>query len=183
MSSKDPFPALHIFTNIRRAWLPILLLGLAAVLPSQAAPYAPNGSVPASLAPLMPPGWDLTNLPARIWVAPGGTGTGSAPNNALGSIQAALNLSQPGTLILVQAGTYTEKLTFPANGTDTQPIVIVSADGLHQATIQYLGGDDCTITGSKNRNIAIIGMHIVGSGDDDPDGDGDNSPIKYTLRL
>ncbi len=141
--------------------------------------YTPDGSVPTGLDNLMPSSWDLTTVTNRIWVASGGTGDGTSESTPLGSIQDAIDDATAGTVILVKAGTYYESLEIKkglgtANGTNTSPILLVSADGPEQAVVQS-SGNVCTISSSKISNWGIIGFKVVGSGSKTS---GDNSPIK-----
>lgn len=63
------------------------------------------------------------------YVTPGGTGnrSGQAPENALGSIQAALDVAQPGDTIHLGNGDYYEDLATKRHGTAAAPIVLTGA--------------------------------------------------------
>jgi len=140
-------------------------------------PFFPDGALPVTLIHHMPATWDLTTVSHKLWVAQGGTGNGAAPGNALGSIQAAIDQATPGTAILVQAGTYAGPLTINStvSGTDASPILIVSADGVNAAAITSTG-EVSTITGSKSKNIGLIGFQVMSGANGT---DSDSSAIKF----
>jgi len=139
--------------------------------------FAPDGALPVTLTNHMPATWDLGTVNRKLWVAQGGTGNGSSPGNALGSIQTAISQATPGTAILVQAGIYAGALTINStiSGTDTSPILLVSADGVNAATITSTG-EVSTITGSKSKNIGLIGFQVVAGANGT---DSDSSAIKF----
>jgi Ca2+-binding RTX toxin-like protein len=104
-------------------------------------------------------------VPSRvIWVSPGGSNANSGAEGApLQTIQAAVDKAkgQPGTAIMVKAGTYNENVKLNGlHGTPDKPILLVSADGPQAAKI--VGGPSAaTITGYGVSNLGIKGFHVV----------------------
>ncbi len=169
----------------------IALFGFAGTLSAQ--PYAPSGAAEYVMDNYMPSTWQLSTVTNKIWVAPGGTGDGSSESSPLDSIQDAVNQATAGTVILVKAGTYNEALVlsaFPSidantglpvpavptsDGTDTSPILLVSADGLEAATIESPAGLHSTIESWRIQNWGIIGFHVICNNNS---GNQDKSPLK-----
>mgnify|MGYP003108599696 CR=1 FL=1 len=169
-----PFPFSSLERLLRRGVSASCFIGL-----SICSGFSPDGSVPGNLDDLMPSSWDLTTVSNQIWVAPGGTGDGTSESSPLGVIQSAIDEATPGTVILVKAGTYLEDLAITkgegvANGTNSSPILLVSADGPEQAVIQS-SGNVTTVRSSRISNWGVIGFKIIGSGSKTS---GDNSPVK-----
>ena len=95
------------------------------------------------------------------------------------TVQAGLNAAQPGDRIVVAAGVYAEKITFPRDGTATQPIVLEAAPGGRPVLDGTgLGGCDMvlidtrswvSITGFEIRNNLGVsdcsGVRVLGHGD------------------
>jgi parallel beta-helix repeat protein len=104
--------------------------------------------------------------PGQIWVATTGddhAGDGSAAN-PFGSIQHAIDLAQPGTVIKVRGGTYQEALTLRKSGLPDAPIKLVSADGIGAAEIKPVGNAEVhAITGQAVQNWTISGFAITGT--------------------
>ena len=100
-----------------------------------------------------------------IWVSPDGddaSGDGSE-QSPLASIQAAADRAEPGTAVMVRAGSYYENVEITTSGTDDAPIWFVSADGRGEAHIiptdQYRG----TIVGRGTDNLIIRDFMIDGA--------------------
>ncbi|MBI5426450.1 MAG: hypothetical protein HZA32_20425 [Opitutae bacterium] len=141
------------------------------------------GSAPSSggreLAQFMPKTWKADKFVKTIWVSPAGNGDGTSRSSALRSIQAAISKTEPGTLILVTAGTYDENLTISrdaeaANGSDEHPIFLVSADGCGAALVRS-GQNLTTLDANRIQNWAVIGFQFVAASSLT---DGDQSPFK-----
>jgi len=111
-----------------------------------------------------------------LWVSPNGSnsnsGTAAAPFQ---TIQAAINAAQPGTAIMVEAGTYTENLNFSKSGTSSAPIWLVSADGTGQAHIVPATNSTSTIQGYGVHDLIIQGFDITSP----QNTSGDNDGIKF----
>jgi hypothetical protein len=72
------------------------------------------------------------------FVAPGGTGNGST-SNPFGSIQAGLNVAQPGDIVTVRSGTYAEGLSTVRGGNSAQPILLRAESGRGSVLVTRLG--------------------------------------------
>jgi len=76
------------------------------------------------------------------------------------SISDAIRRAQPGTDILVRAGTYNEAVAFTRSGTGGAPIRLISADGKGAARIvSYKTG----IYGFGTKNAGVFGFHVTAS--------------------
>src|SRR5262249_36544677 len=88
-------------------------------------------------------GVTFRNLPVTYYVDrnnPNATDTGSGAGSAttpFKTIQAAANKATAGNVVLVLAGTYSEKVTVKSSGTSSAPVVFTAADG---ATVTVTGG-------------------------------------------
>lgn len=141
------------------------------------------GSAPSSgakaVAQFMPKTWKADKFEKTIWVSPEGNGDGTSRSSALRSIQAAIAKTEPGTLILVTAGTYDENLTIArdagaANGSDQHPIFLVSADGVGAALVRS-GQNLTTLDANRIQNWAVIGFQFIAAASLT---EGDQSPFK-----
>jgi len=112
-----------------------------------------------------------------LWVeqdAPSG-GDGSA-EHPFSTIQDALDMAEPGTVVMVRAGTYEENIDFSSGGREGADITLMSADGVgaaiitaadpHHDTIQIDGHDHITIDGfelhgSHDPSRQIVHIHAV----------------------
>lgn len=96
-----------------------------------------------------------------VWVSAsasqGGTGSEASPFK---TIQQAVNGAQPGTTIMVKAGTYTENVSLKASGTTDAPITIVSADGAGQAVIKPASSSYDTLRVGGYDHVVIDGFTI-----------------------
>jgi len=76
----------------------------------------------------------------QIWyVAPGGTGDGSAASAPLGRVQQGMQAAQPGDTVLVAPGTYAELISTVRPGLDGAPITVKSAAGRGAAIVTRAG--------------------------------------------
>jgi hypothetical protein len=75
---------------------------------------------------------------AEYHVATGATGDGSA-SNPFGLIQEAIEVAQPGDVILVRPGTYAESLDSVRDGLREAPIVVRSSDGRGTVIVTAVG--------------------------------------------
>jgi hypothetical protein len=101
----------------------------------------------------------------QVFVSPDGDddwGDGSE-GSPLATIQAAADRAEPGTAVMVRAGSYYENVEITTSGTDDAPIWFVSADGRGEAEIiptdQYRG----TIVGRGTDNLIIRDFSIDGA--------------------
>ncbi|GGE49016.1 hypothetical protein GCM10007276_27670 [Agaricicola taiwanensis] len=109
---------------------------------------------------------DITKMTptSTIWVqagaAAGGDGSQDRP---FSTIQQAVSSANPGTAIMVRAGTYVENVKLPISaGTDTAPIWLVSADGIGAAHIIAKSATAPVIKGLGTDNYMIDGFTIEG---------------------
>lgn len=96
-----------------------------------------------------------------LWVAISGDDSGSgAHDDPLRSIQAALGKATPGTAVRVRAGIYDGSVVLDGvHGTADAPIILISADGLHEATING-ATDNAAIRGHRTSNVGVFGFHL-----------------------
>jgi len=76
------------------------------------------------------------------------------------SISDAIRRAQPGTDILVSAGTYHEAVAFSRSGKEGAPIRLISADGKGAARIV---SNKTGIYGFGTRNVGVFGFHVTAS--------------------
>jgi hypothetical protein len=82
--------------------------------------------------------WESRAFAAEWFVVPGGTGNGSSAA-PFGRIQDGLNWAQPGDIVTVLPGTYTETLESVRNGTAAQPILIRAQGARGTTVVTYPG--------------------------------------------
>jgi hypothetical protein len=75
---------------------------------------------------------------AEWFVAPGGAGSGSS-EDPFGSIQSAIDAAQPGDVITIRPGTYSEALTTARNGAESSPIRLRAAEGRGSVVVTASG--------------------------------------------
>lgn len=101
---------------------------------------------------------------SRIWVSPTGDDRGDGSEGSpLATIQAAADRAEPGTAILVKAGSYYENVEITNSGLDDQPIWFISADGPGEANIIPTNQNRATIVGRGTDNIVIRDFTIDGA--------------------
>lgn len=91
------------------------------------------------------------------FVAVGGTGNGTAAA-PLGSIQAALQVAQPGDTVTVQPGTYAELLTTVRGGQPDAPITVRSAKGRGSVVVARSG----QVADIRHAHIVLDGLVLDG---------------------
>jgi len=94
-----------------------------------------------------------------LWVAPGGDGPG-APDQPMGSINAAMAKALPGTAVMVKAGAYVERVNILHGGQDDKPIWLISADGQGAARIESSSSVGGTIWGFGVANLVVRGFEL-----------------------
>ncbi|HKE46998.1 MAG TPA: right-handed parallel beta-helix repeat-containing protein [Rhodanobacteraceae bacterium] len=100
-------------------------------------------------------------VPARtLYVAPNGSddNAGTNPSQPLQTIQHAADLSQPGDLVSIAAGTYREDVLVSTSGTPSAPIVFRGSAGA------ILDGADPAIAAGVTWNAAGNGVYSVATG-------------------
>jgi parallel beta-helix repeat protein len=119
-----------------------------------------------------------------IWVSPSGSNSNSGSQDSpLLTIQAAADLAKTsaygaGTAIMVREGTYHETVDLKgAGGTSTNPVWVISADGLGKAKV-VADATDNAFTASSTSNMVIRGFEIDGG--DDLEDVGDGNGIQFT---
>ena len=96
--------------------------------------------------------------PSDEWfVTPGGTGDGSS-GNPFGRIQHALDVAQPGHVITIRPGTYSERLSAVRGGVPGQPIVLRSAAGRGSVLVTSAG----RVLTVSHPYVAVEGLVIDG---------------------
>ena len=101
---------------------------------------------------------------SQMWVSPTGDDRGDGSEGSpLATIQAAADRAEPGTAILVKAGSYYENVEITKNGLDDQPIWFISADGPGKANIIPTNQDRATIVGRGTENVIIRDFTIDGA--------------------
>jgi hypothetical protein len=101
-----------------------------------------------------------------LWVSPTGndSNSGSDAAHAFKTISAAMAKADPGTAVMVKAGTYTDSVRMKSGAAD-KPVWLVSADGESAAKIKAPSADLPVIYGFGNDNMVIKGFEIIGGMD------------------
>jgi hypothetical protein len=101
-----------------------------------------------------------------LWVSPTGNdrNSGSDAAHAFKTISAAMAKADPGTAVMVKAGTYTDSVRMKSGAAD-KPVWLVSADGESAAKIKAPSADLPVIYGFGNDNMVIKGFEIIGGMD------------------
>jgi hypothetical protein len=100
---------------------------------------------------------------ADRYVAPGGTGTGTAAA-PFGRIQDGLNAAQAGDTVIVAPGTYNERLTSVRSGTQQLPIVVRARDGRGSVLVTSSG----RVATVSHAHVTLEGLVLDGQfGQDD----------------
>ena len=100
-----------------------------------------------------------------LWVSPTGNDSNSGSSSApFKTISAAMAKADPGTAVMVKAGSYTDSIRVKS-GTTEKPVWLVSADGEGAAKITASSPDKPVVYGFGNDNIAIKGLEIIGGMD------------------
>ena len=108
--------------------------------------------------------WPQSLNVSTISVSPTGDDRADGSERSpLATIQAAADRAEPGTAILVKAGSYYENVEIKKSGLDDQPIWFISADGPGQATIVPTDQYRATIVGRGTDNIVIRDFTIDGA--------------------
>jgi hypothetical protein len=99
-----------------------------------------------------------------IWVSPDGSNSNDGSSaHPYETIQYALDRAEPGTTVMVKAGTYAENIEFHNSGTAGKPISLVSADGPGEAKIvPGKGKTGGTIEAFGEDHIVIDGFEVSG---------------------
>jgi hypothetical protein len=100
-----------------------------------------------------------------LWVSRTGNDSNSGSSNApFKTISAAMAKADPGTAVMVKAGSYTDSIRMKS-GTVDKPVWLVSADGEGAAKITASSPDKPVIHGFGNDNIVIKGLEVIGGMD------------------
>jgi Right handed beta helix region len=98
----------------------------------------------------------------HLWVSPTGNDNNSGSSSApFKTISAAMAKADPGTAVMVKAGSYTDSIRVKSGTTD-KPVWLVSADGEGAAKITASSPDKPVVYGFGNDNIVIKGLEIIG---------------------
>jgi hypothetical protein len=102
----------------------------------------------------------------HLWVSPTGndSNSGSSSSAPFKTISAAMAKADPGTAVMVKAGSYTDSIRVKSGTTD-KPVWLVSADGEGAAKITASSPDKPVVYGFGNDNIVIKGLEIIGGMD------------------
>jgi hypothetical protein len=100
-----------------------------------------------------------------LWVSPTGNDSNSGSSSApFKTISAAMAKADPGTAVMVKAGSYTDSVRMKS-GTAEKPIWLVSADGEGAAKIIASSSIWPVVYGFGNDNIVVKGFDLVGGQD------------------
>jgi Ca2+-binding RTX toxin-like protein len=101
----------------------------------------------------------------HLWVSPTGNDSNSGSSSApFKTISAAMAKADPGTAVMVKAGSYTDSIRMKSGTTD-KPVWLVSADGEGAAKITGSSPNKPVVYGFGNDNMVIKGLEIIGGMD------------------
>lgn len=107
-------------------------------------------------------------VPTRTLYVSAGSGAGTGSEiSPFHSIQAAVNAATPGTMIVVEPGTYTENVKIPQNkgGTTSAPVWLVARDGLGSVQVNAADSGKPVIQALGVDNYVIKDLSLSGGYD------------------